>query len=462
MLLDVVLATLLGAVFLVSAGLKVADRTGTAVAAATYGLRGHLARTVWLPLVLVELALAAGLLAGIRGAAWAAAAVLGAFGGAQAAAIAAGRGGAPCGCFGARGRVSWGSAARVAALTGAAALLAATPAASVSSAVRGGTAAAAVLVATVLVLRARSAGVPAGALELEEEGPALGARLEQLDLPAGDVRLAFFSAERCRLCRALHPQAERMGAVSFDEIADAMAWQVADVPGAPFAVALGADGTVLAKGTVNTRRQLASVVVTARERAGLEADRPGGREVTAASFQPSSRRGFLAAAGGAVAALTVGRTIGSFITPGDADAFHFCGHTFTTDSCPHPTGLPRIDRRGFPLRAHDGATVDDLGRRINAAGSPIHDDGSPMLDADDRPLPPATRTRICKAAGKRFHISTQVDGSWHRCCEGHVRRLMDCCTTASHRINGDRALKGYCYANRHVFCVMYFQTSVPC
>jgi hypothetical protein len=276
------------------------------------------------------------------------------------------------------------------------------------------------------------------------------------------VRLAFFSAEGCRLCRALLPQAERMGAVSFDEAADADVWQRAAVPGAPFAVALGADGTVLAKGTVNTRRQLASVVATARDRAGIGPERQGAPERASQGLLPSSRRGFLAAAGGAVAALTVGRTIGSFVKPGAADAFHFCGHTFTTDSCPHPTGLPRIDSRGFPLRGYDGARIDDLGRRINHAGSPIYDDGSPMRDADDRPLPPATRTRICKAAGKRFHISTQVDGSWHRCCEGHVRRLMDCCTTAHHRINGDRALKGYCYAHRHVFCVMYFQTGVPC
>jgi hypothetical protein len=464
MLLDVVLATLLGAVLLLSAGLKIADRTGTAIAAATYGLRGRLARSVWLPLAAIELALAGGLLAGSRGAAWAAAAVLGAFAVAQAGAVAAGRGGAPCGCFGARGQVSWGSAARAAGLAAAAALLAAAPTSDAPSALHFAAAIAAVLAATILVLRVRSAGVPGGALELDEEGPALGSRLSELDLPPGDIRLAFFSAEGCRLCRALLPQAQRMGAVSFDESADARAWQLADVPGAPFALALGADGTVLAKGTVNTRRQLASVTATARARAGLDAPQP---PATSHKRDPqgqlaSSRRGFLAAAGGVVAALTVGRTVASFIKPGDADAHHFCGHTFTTDSCPHPTGLPRIDSRGFPLRAQDGAPIDDLGRRINAAGSPIYDNGSPMLDADDRPLPPATRTRICAAAAKRFHISTQIDGSWHRCCEGHVRRLMDCCTTAGHRINGDRALKGYCYHDRHVFCVMYFQTGVPC
>lgn len=458
MLLNVVLTALLGAVLLVSAGLKAADRTGTAIAAGTYGLRGRPARAVWLPLAALETLLAGGLLAGSRDAAWLAAALLAGFAAAQAIAVLAGRDGAPCGCFGARGRVSWTSAGRAAALGAAAALLAIAPATAAPTALRTASAAAALLAAAAIVIRAKRAGVPDGALEIEGEGPPLGARLaDELGLPPGDVRLAVFSAEACRLCRALAPHAERLGAVSFDEVADARAWQLADVPGAPFAVALGADGTVLAKGTVNTRRQLASILIAARERAGL--DEP---QTTPPSPEPTSRRGFLAVAGGAAAALAVGRTIGSFVKPGDADAYHFCGHTFTTDGCPHPTGLPRVDSRGFPVRGHDGKPVDDLGRPISTSGSPVNENGSPLLDVDSRPMPPATRTRICVAAGRRFDISVRTDGSWHRCCDGHVRRLMDCCTTSKRRINGDRALKGYCYRDRHVFCVMYFQTAVPC
>ena len=54
----------------------------------------------------------------------------------------------------------------------------------------------------------------------------------------------------------------------FDEVEDADAWALADVPGSPFAVAVGADGTVLAKGTFNSApsRQLASVLGAAAER----------------------------------------------------------------------------------------------------------------------------------------------------------------------------------------------------
>ena len=176
----------------------------------------------------------------------------------------------------------------------------------------------------------------------------------------------------------------------------------------------------------------------------------------------SSRRSFLATASAAVAAITAGRLVGSLVAPGDADAFHFCGHIYTTDGCPHPTGLPRIDGHGYPLRARDGKPVDDLGRLVADNGTPIDEDGAPLLDPDGRAQPAATRTRVCSAAGQRYGITVRTDGAWYRCCNGHVRKLVDCCTTSSRRINGDRALRGYCYGKRRVFCVMYFQTKVPC
>ena len=87
-----------------------------------------------------------------------------------------------------------------------------------------------------------------------------------------------------------------------------------------------------------------------------------------------------------------------------AEAFHFCGHIYTTGSCPHPTGLPRIDAFGFPLRARDGKPVDDLGRPVDSADRPIDARGNLLLDPDGVPLPPASRTRICQAAGRQFRF----------------------------------------------------------
>ena len=178
--------------------------------------------------------------------------------------------------------------------------------------------------------------------------------------------------------------------------------------------------------------------------------------------ESSSRRGFLARVGAAVMGVAGARTVGSLVAPGEAEAYHFCGHIYTTDSCPHPTGLPRIDSRGYPLRARDGKRVDDLGRVVDRDGNPLDDDGNRLTDPDGRPLPRATRTPVCKVVAEEYGFKTQEDGAWYRCCGGKVRKLVDCCSYSRKRINGDASLTGYCYKGRRVFCVMYFQTKVPC
>jgi hypothetical protein len=178
--------------------------------------------------------------------------------------------------------------------------------------------------------------------------------------------------------------------------------------------------------------------------------------------EASSRRGFLARVGAAVMGVAGAKTVGSLVAPGEAEAYHFCGHIYTTDSCPHPTGLPRIDAKGFPLKAKDGRPVDDLGRYVDQTGAPVDEDGTQLVDADGTPLPTATRTPVCIATADEYGFTPHVDGAWYRCCGGRVRKLVDCCSPNRTRINGDRALRGYCYDKRKVYCVMYFQSSVPC
>ena len=177
----------------------------------------------------------------------------------------------------------------------------------------------------------------------------------------------------------------------------------------------------------------------------------------------TSRRGFLARVSKTLALAAGAGAVGVLVDAGEADAHHFCGHTYTTDSCPHPTGLPRIDAYGFPLRAADGVPVDDLGRPVGVDGRPIGANGRPLLDPDGRPLPAAPRSRVCQdAVARRFDLHTRIDGAWYRCCGGHVRKLVDCCARTRRRINGDAALTGYCYSGRRVFCVMYYDTKIPC
>ena len=178
----------------------------------------------------------------------------------------------------------------------------------------------------------------------------------------------------------------------------------------------------------------------------------------------TSRRGFLARVGGAVLGLGGARTataLGAKVPDGHGP-YNFCGHTYTTDNCPHPTGLPRIDARGLPLRARDGHPIDDLGRPVDRAGRPLDDAGDPLTDIDGRPLPNASRTAVCTVAGREHGFKPHIDGAWYRCCGGHVRKLVDCCAYTKTRINGDAALTGYCFKGRKVFCVTYYQTKVPC
>jgi len=454
---------LTGAVLLAAAALKAADRTGTMVALAAFGVPGRVAGAAFAALVVVEAALAAGLAAGFDAAAYAAALVLTGFLVAQLAALARGGAGAPCGCFGAGGRLSRAAAGRTALLASACAvlpLLGAGPGAPLvwTAAVAAG----------VVVLAAGRRSAPRGALEVDGEGPPLnepsplaawfegpaGGAADGLAGGAadgsagGDVRLALFTSPGCALCKRVAPTAGALDGVElrrFDEVGDTEAWAAARVPGAPFAVALGDDGVVLAKGTVNDARQLRSIAEAGRAR----------RTAT-------SRRAFLGRAGGVAAGAAGAGMVGAVIRPGDAEAYHFCGHIFTTDGCPHPTGLPRIDRRGLPLRARDGRRVDDLGRLIDRSGRPVDEDGIALTDLDGRPLPPSPRTPVCKLTGARYGIRVRTDGAWYRCCGGRVRKLVDCCSPNRTRINGDRALRGYCYDKRKVFCVMYFQSSVPC
>jgi hypothetical protein len=177
----------------------------------------------------------------------------------------------------------------------------------------------------------------------------------------------------------------------------------------------------------------------------------------------TSRRGFLERLGSSLIALAGARAVAQLAFVEDASAYtNFCGHTYTTGNCPHPTGLPRVDRHGYPLRASDGRPVDDLGRPINAAGFPVDSHGLLLREPDGEPVPPAPRSKICHAAGREYDLHLHVEGSWYRCCGGRVRRLMDCCGYTATRINGDAALTGYCYGGRNVFCVQFYDTMVPC
>ena len=182
----------------------------------------------------------------------------------------------------------------------------------------------------------------------------------------------------------------------------------------------------------------------------------------------TSRRSFLATvAGAALAAVGARAPEGRAAVRGSertkAGWFGFCGHTWTTGSCPSPFTLPRVDALGYPLRPSDGRPVDDLGRLVDALGNPVNAAGARLLAPDGSALPPAPRTRLCQDwVPERYGITPVLEGAWYRCCNGQIRKLADCCSTSRVRINGDASLVGYCRPGRRVFCVIYMDTEVPC
>lgn len=289
-MLAVALSIALALVLLVSAGMKLAAGPAGRSALATYGIRDEqLASVVWAALGAVEAGLAVGLIAGATGAAWATAALFTVFCVAQGVVVLQGRAGAPCACFGAKGRVGRGSVARAGLLAVAAAVLplldrrALTTEEWLALGLGLSLVGLAVLALGLLALareigELRLAIAPQGALEIAGEGPEIGGRTALAEhfaaLGEDDFGLAVFTSEGCHICQALAPAVAsferdpRVLVRRFDEVEDADAWALADIPGSPFAVAVGADGTVLAKGTFNSGAQLESVLAAAERRRG--------------------------------------------------------------------------------------------------------------------------------------------------------------------------------------------------
>ena len=272
----------LAAVLAAAAVLKAADPASS---------RTALGRA-WPLVAALELALAAGVAAGLDAAAFAAAGLMALFAAGMAVLLARGQGGRPCACFGARSRVSGRAVARNAVLAAGFAALPFLPEGDVST---EGWLAAGLVVALLAVAAlgvavlalAREVGLlklsvgAQGALEIPEEGPPLGepTPLAERFAPTAQTRLALavFESEGCALCQAVAPSVALLArepwlaVETFDEARHADAWSAARVPGSPYAVALDPrDGTVLAKGTFNGLAQLESVVAAAERRA-LEA-----------------------------------------------------------------------------------------------------------------------------------------------------------------------------------------------
>jgi Methylamine utilisation protein MauE len=286
--LEVIAGLILGGVLVGAALAKLASPSSSRAALASFGITQAGSQGVaWAALVAAELALGAGVIAGLDLAALLAAALMLLFAGTVAGAIMRGRAGAPCACFGARSTVGWRQVARNLILAACFAAIPLLPGREPTTeewlgiglgVALLGCAALAVAVAALAreigILRLRLG--PEGALELDHEGPSLGSQAAAVARfapgPAAEYALAVFTSEGCRVCSALEPALASLAGdplvalETFDESRDAAIWEQLDVPGSPYAVAMSLDGTVLAKGAFNTLAQLESVLAAAERR----------------------------------------------------------------------------------------------------------------------------------------------------------------------------------------------------
>jgi hypothetical protein len=188
-------------------------------------------------------------------------------------------------------------------------------------------------------------------------------------------------------------------------------------------------------------------------------------KISAKLAESTTRGSFLGRLGAAALAVAGGSVVAAAVKPDDADAFHLCGHIWTTGSCPSPyPPLARIDRKGYPLHPRSGRPIDNLGRVVDSAGYALDANGNRLRGPDGSVVARAPRTRICEdwTAEVKGLKDLRVQGSWFRCCGGQIRKLVDCCSFSRRRINGDASLTGYCWRGRRVYCVMYYDTGLPC
>jgi hypothetical protein len=191
----------------------------------------------------------------------------------------------------------------------------------------------------------------------------------------------------------------------------------------------------------------------------------GAERLSAKLAEASTRRSFLGRLGAAALAVAGGSAVAAAVKPEDAEGFHFCGHIWTTGSCPSPyPPLARIDRNGYPLHPSTGRPVDNLGRVVDSSGYALDAEGRRRRGPDGRVLPPAPRTRVCEDWTRETKglNDLRTQGSWFRCCGGQIRKLVDCCSFSRRRINGDASLVGYCWGGRRVYCVMYYDSGLSC
>ena len=308
---------------------------------------------------------------------------------------------------------------------------------------------------------------PASALEIADEGPALGvgrrliARFERG--PGGGElalgRLPLRGLSRLQRARSRDRALARdpiLAVQTFDEVADAEVWAGAAIPGAPTpspSIPTGPCSRRARSTTSPSSRACSRPPSGAAPRAAVWLERRSVPEPARARVRVAGAEHLAARVPAAGRRRAFRRSTGERrSSAGRSDrATPRPTTSAATPTRPAPArtrpACRGSTRTAFPLRASDGRPIDNLGRPVDRQGpARSTTDGELLRDPDGRPLPPAPRTGLRRDRRAASGSRPRLDGAWYRCCGGHVRKLTDCCAYSSTRINGDAALTGYCYA----------------
>ena len=252
------------------------------------------------------------------------------------------------------------------------------------------------------------------------------------------------------------------------------------IPGAPYAIALERDGTVGAKGTFNNLAQLESILATAERRrrerprvGGARCLSPAGRRTGPDRPGPRGPRRQLVAA--RVPRPGRHRDGGGHGGRGGREARSSRARRTPTISAATPTRpipapirpgrtLPRIDRAGYPLEPASGKPIDNLGRPHQRAGA------SPSMTRQGaaRPRRPAAAAGAADeglpGGGQREASGSRPTSTAAGIAAAAVRSASSS-TAARNTTSGSTATppsRATASAGRKVFCVLYFDTRVPC
>jgi hypothetical protein len=245
---------------------------------------------------------------------------------------------------------------------------------------------------------------PGVALELAEEGPPVGDVAPELDRlnRVGDELVAFFSSD-CRLCRAIAPgvrafEREGMPVRTVYEHEEPSVFERWGVPGRRSS---STSSTGSSRQGARSTRSSSSTASSRSGAQGWNMPRPDGfldaaaRALSTRLASGMTRKSFLGRMGGAMLAATGGAAVAAAVRPEKSEAFHFCGHIWTTGSCLNPLGLPRIDKNGYPLRPSDGTrSTTSAARQLRRLGGRRL--GQPPRAPDGEFSPRRPRTRLCE------------------------------------------------------------------